>query len=64
LIDHRQLSGAIALHARFNARSEIFENRLKGLKRGVWCDPKVFTYSQPVRVPARGGTGNCNGLFG
>ncbi len=26
------------------------------------CDPKVFTYSQPVRVPGRGGMGKLQRL--
>jgi hypothetical protein len=32
-------------------RQEGFENRLKAGLEVFGCDPKVFTYSQPVRVP-------------
>jgi hypothetical protein len=41
-----------SLHAWFDApRSKVFENRLKAGLEVFGCDPKVFTYSQPVRVP-------------
>jgi hypothetical protein len=30
---------------------KLFENRLKAGLEVFGCDPKVFTYSQPVRVP-------------
>jgi hypothetical protein len=41
-----------SLHAWFDApRNKIFENRLKAGLEVFGCDPKVFTYSQPVRVP-------------
>ncbi len=41
-----------SLHAWFDApRSKVFENRLKAGLVAFGCDPKVFTYSQPVRVP-------------
>lgn len=32
-------------------RSKVFERRLKAGLEAFGCDPKVFTYSQPVRVP-------------
>jgi hypothetical protein len=41
-----------SLHAWFEApRNKAFENRLKAGLEVFGCDPKVFTYSQPVRVP-------------
>ena len=41
-----------SLHGWFDApRNKIFENRLKAGLVVFGCDPKVFTYSQPVRVP-------------
>jgi hypothetical protein len=41
-----------SLHAWFDApRNKILENRLKAGLVAFGCDPKVFTYSQPVRVP-------------
>lgn len=41
-----------SLHAWFAApRNKILENRLKAGLVAFGCDPKVFTYSQPVRVP-------------
>ena len=41
-----------SLHAWFDApRSKVLENRLKAGLEVFGCDPKVFTYSQPVRVP-------------
>jgi hypothetical protein len=41
-----------SLHGWFDApRSKILENRLKAGLEEFGCDPKVFTYSQPVRVP-------------
>jgi len=41
-----------SLHAWFDApRNKVFENRLKAGLQVFGCDPKVFTYSQPVRVP-------------
>ena len=40
------------LHAWFDApRYKVFENRLKAGLEVFGCDPKVFIYSQPVRVP-------------
>ena len=40
------------MHAWFDAlRTEVFENRLKAGLQVFGRDPKVFTYSQPVRVP-------------
>jgi hypothetical protein len=47
-----------SLHGWFDApRNKILENRLKAGLTAFGCDPKVFTYSQPVRVPGawRGG---------
>jgi hypothetical protein len=32
-------------------RNRVLENRLKAGLTAFGCDPKVFTYSQPVRVP-------------
>lgn len=41
-----------SLHAWFEApRNPTLENRLKAGLTAFGCDPKVFTYSQPVRVP-------------
>ena len=41
-----------SLHAWFDApRTKVSENRLKAGLVAFGCDPKVFTYSQPVRVP-------------
>jgi hypothetical protein len=41
-----------SLHAWFDALpNKVFENRLKAGLVAFGCDPKVFTYSQPVRVP-------------
>jgi hypothetical protein len=41
-----------SLHAWFDApRNSIAERRLKAGLEVFGCDPKVFTYSQPVRVP-------------
>jgi len=41
-----------SLHGWFDApRNKVFETRLKAGLQVFGCDPKVFTYSQPVRVP-------------
>ena len=41
-----------SLHGWFVAAcSKILEERLKATLVAFGCDPKVFTYSQPVRVP-------------
>lgn len=41
-----------SLHGWFDApKNKIWENRLKAGLEVFGCDPKVFTYSQPVRVP-------------
>jgi hypothetical protein len=51
-------TGGKSLHAWFDAPpNKVFENRLKAGFEVFGCDPKVFTYSQPVRVPGawRGG---------
>ena len=41
-----------SLHAWFDApRNLLLETRLKAGLTAFGCDPKVFTYSQPVRVP-------------
>ena len=41
-----------SLHGWFDApRNKVLENRLKAGLEQFGCDPKVFTYSQPVRVP-------------
>ena len=41
-----------SLHGWFDApRNKILEERLKAGLVVFGCDPKVFTYSQPVRVP-------------
>jgi hypothetical protein len=41
-----------SLHAWFDApRNKVLENRLKAGLTAFGCDPKMFTYSQPVRVP-------------
>ena len=41
-----------SLHGWFDApRNKVLENRLKAGLEVFGCDPKVFTYSQPVRVP-------------
>lgn len=45
-------TGGKSLHGWFDApRSKLLENRLKATLVAFGCDPKVFTYSQPVRVP-------------
>jgi hypothetical protein len=36
-------------------RSKALEERLKATLVAFGCDPKVFTYSQPVRVRVYGG---------
>jgi hypothetical protein len=41
-----------SLHGWFDApRGRLLEERLKATLVAFGCDPKVFTYSQPVRVP-------------
>jgi hypothetical protein len=41
-----------SLHGWFDApKNKIFERRLKAALTVFGCDPKLFTYSQPVRVP-------------
>jgi hypothetical protein len=41
-----------SLHGWFDAPpNKVFERRLKAGLEVFGCDPKVFTYSQPVRVP-------------
>ena len=41
-----------SLHGWFDAPpTKIMENRLKAGLTAFGCDPKLFTYSQPVRVP-------------
>jgi hypothetical protein len=41
-----------SLHGWFDApRNKLLETRLKAGLEAFGCDPKVFTYSQPVRVP-------------
>lgn len=41
-----------SLHGWFDApKRKVIENRLKAGLHVFGCDPKVFTYSQPVRVP-------------
>ena len=41
-----------SLHAWFDApKNPLLENRLKAGLVALGCDPKVFTHSQPVRVP-------------
>jgi len=40
-----------SLHGWFDAPRKDIEARLKAALEGLGCDPKVFTYSQPVRVP-------------
>lgn len=45
-------TGGKSLHGWFDAPpNKILENRLKTGLTVFGCDPKVFTYSQPVRVP-------------
>ena len=45
-------TGGKSLHAWCDApRNKLLENRLKAGLEVFGCDPKVFTYSQPVRVP-------------
>ena len=44
---------AESLHAWFEApRNKVLENRLKAGLTVFACDPKLFTYSHPVRAPA------------
>jgi len=41
-----------SLHGWFDApRNKVMEDRLKAALTVFGCDPKLFTYSQPVRVP-------------
>jgi hypothetical protein len=41
-----------SLHGWFDApRNKVLEDRLKAGLSAFGCDPKMFTYSQPVRVP-------------
>ena len=41
-----------SLHGWFDApANKLLETRLKAGLEALGCDPKVFTYSQPVRVP-------------
>jgi hypothetical protein len=41
-----------SLHGWFDApRNKVLENRLKAGLVALGCDPKMFTYTQPVRVP-------------
>jgi hypothetical protein len=41
-----------SLHGWFDApRNSVVEGRLKAVLTALGCDPKLFTYSQPVRVP-------------
>lgn len=45
-------TGGKSLHAWFEPpRNKVLENRLKAGLTAFGCDPKMFTYSQPVRVP-------------
>ena len=45
-------TGGKSLHGWFDAPpTKIMENRLKAGLTAFGCDPKLFTYSQPVRVP-------------
>ncbi len=45
-------TGGKSLHGWFDApRNRTLEARLKAGLVALGCDPKVFTYSQPVRVP-------------
>jgi hypothetical protein len=41
-----------SLHGWFDApRNSVVEGRLKAVLTALGCDPKLFTYSQPVRLP-------------
>ena len=41
-----------SLHGWFDCpRNKVVEDRLKAALTVFGCDPKLFTYSQPVRVP-------------
>lgn len=52
-----------SLHAWFDApRYKVREARLKAGLVAFGCDPKVFTHSQPVRVP--GVMESCSDWFG
>ena len=45
-------TGGKSLHGWFDApRGRLLEERLKATLVAFGCDPKVFSYSQPVRVP-------------
>ncbi len=45
-------TGGKSLHGWFDAPpTKLMENRLKAGLTAFGCDPKLFTYSQPVRVP-------------
>jgi hypothetical protein len=45
-------TGGNSLHVWFDApRNKVLDSRLEVGPEVFGCDPKVFTYSQPVRVP-------------
>ncbi len=45
-------TGGKSLHGWFDCpRDKVLEDRLKAALTVFGCDPKLFTYSQPVRVP-------------
>ena len=45
-------TGGKSLHAWFSApKNDKIEGRLKAFVTGLACDPKTFSYTQPVRVP-------------
>jgi hypothetical protein len=45
-------TGGKSLHGWFDAPcNKVMEDRLKAVLTVFGCDPKLFTYSQPVRLP-------------
>jgi hypothetical protein len=53
-----------SLHGWFESPpNKILENRLKAGLEVLGCDPKVFTYSQPVRVPGAWRNGKLQRLI-
>jgi hypothetical protein len=57
-------TGGKSLHGWFDApRSKVWETRLKATLTVLGCDPKLFTYSQPVRVPGADRNGKLQKLI-
>jgi hypothetical protein len=57
-------TGGKSLHGWFDAPpNRIWENRLKAGLEVFGCDPRVFKYSQPVRVPGAWRNGKLQRLI-